>query len=103
MSRTLNRKHALAMRKQLLIAESELNRIRLAAATAGLHAGLHTMAHGATTVGAIASSTAMLATNLAAIPRKKHTGGTKSLWLQTGLYAAVLISSAWLALIPRKT
>lgn len=103
MLRNLNRRDALDLRKRLLIAESELNRIQLSAAKSGMNSGLHTIAHGATTVGAIASSAVMLATCLAAIPRRQQTASTKSMCLQTVLDGAVLISSVWLALIPRKT
>ncbi len=103
MQRNLNRMNALELRKQLLIAESELNRIRLTAERTALHAGLKTITHGATTVGTIASSAAILATNLAAVPRKQHAAGTNSFWLHTALYGAVLISSVWLALLPRKS
>lgn len=101
MPQNLNRINELDLRKRLLIAESELNRTQLTAAKAGLHCGLHTVTHGVSTVGAIASSAAMLATSLAAIPCKQHNAGKKSLCMQTVLYGAVLISSVYLALNPR--
>jgi hypothetical protein len=95
--------NALELRKQLLIAESELNRIQLRAERAALHSGLHTITHGASTVGALASSAAILATHLATIPRKQPAAGTNASGLKTVLYGAVLISSVWLAVIPRKS
>lgn len=103
MLRNINRIDALDVRKRLLIAESELNRIHLSAAKSGMTSGLQTIAHGVTSVGAIASSAAMLATSLAAGTRRQHSASTTSLSLQTVLHGAVLISSLWLALIPRKT
>ncbi len=103
MQRNVNRMNALELRKQLLIAESELYRIQLTAETAALHSGLHTVIHGVSKAGAIVSSAAVLATNLSAIPRKQHATGTNTLWLQTVLDGAVLVSSVWLALMPRKT
>jgi len=94
--------NARELRKQLLIAESEINRIQWTAEKAALHSGLHTITHGVTSVGAIASSVVMLTSNLAAIPRKQRIAGTKTSRLQTMLNGAVLISSVWLALLPRK-
>ncbi len=93
---------ALELRKQLLIAESELNRIQLSAENAALHSGVHTFTNGVTTIEAIASSAAMLATNLASIPRTQHAAGTKTERLQIVLDGAVLISSIWMTLNPRK-
>jgi len=103
MLRNLNRIDALELRKQLLIAESDLNRLQLSAAKSGMTSGLHTIAHGVTSVGALASSAAMLATSLAAGKRRQHRASTQSLSLQTVLHGTALIASVWLALIPRKT
>lgn len=79
MQRNVQRMNALQLRKQLLIAESELNRIQFRAASAAVHSGLHTITHGATTVGAMAASAAILATDLAAaISRKQPAAGTNT-------------------------
>lgn len=95
--------NTLELRKRLLIAESEINRIQLTAEKNTLQSGLHTITHGVTAAGAMASSIVMLTTNLAAIPRAHQAIGTKPSRLQTILNGAVLISSIWLALLPRKT
>jgi hypothetical protein len=102
MARRIKGMSALELRKHLLIAESDLNRLQLMEESAALHSGVHTLTDGATKVESIASSTAMLASNLAAIPRAQHANGTTKAWLQTALDGAVLISSVWLALGPRK-
>ena len=102
MSRNGKHMNALECRKQLLIAESDLNRIQLTADKAALHTGLRTMNHGATTFGAIAATAAVLATQWRAIPRTPPAAGAHTGWLHRTLYGAGLISSVWLALLRRK-
>ena len=103
MPRNIKSMNALDVQKQLLIAESDLNRIQLADETAALHSGVHAITHGVKTAGGIAASAAMLANTLAVIPHSHHAADTKTVRLQLVLYGAVLISSVCLALIPRKT
>ena len=93
---------ALESRKQLLIAESELNRAQLVEEMAGLKADVHALAGRAKSIGLIASSATALLVGLAAFRRKKPPpAGEKRGWLQTVLKGAGLISSLWLAFRPQ--
>lgn len=103
MSDTYTGMKPLELRKQLLVAESDLNRLQWAAESASLTAGLHSLTHGASSVGAMASSAMHLAADLTAIPHKRHAVGKKTLRLQAVLNGTVLISTIWLALLSRKT
>jgi hypothetical protein len=88
----------LELRKQLLIAESELNRAQLAGDMAALTAGVRTLTDRAKTFGSIASSAAVLVAGLAALKRgKAGDADAKPSWLQTILKGAGLISTLWLA------
>ena len=92
----------LESRKQLLIVESELNRVQLAGDMAALKADVRTLAHRAKSFGSIASSVAMLVAALAAFQRGKPAdAGAKRSWLQLILKGAGLISTIWLALRPQ--
>ena len=92
------RLNPLESRKQLLIAESELNRAQLAGDMAALTAGGHTLTDRAKSFGSIASSAAVLVAGLAAFRRGKLAGAdAKPSWLQTLLKGAGLISTFWLA------
>jgi hypothetical protein len=98
MSGKYPRMNPLESRKQLLIAESELNRAQLVGDLAALAAGVRTLTDRAKSFGTIASSAAVLVAGLAAFRRGKaaHAEGRPS-WLQTILKGAGLISSLWLA------
>ena len=89
---------SLAARKQLLIAESELNRIQLAADVAMLKAELRAFGVRAKSFRSIASSAAMLVIGLA---RGRQTGSenrpAKLSWPQTLLKGVGLISDVWAA------
>lgn len=86
------------LQKQLLIAESELNRAQMVEDLTGLTAGVRTLARRAKSFGSIASSAAMLAAGLAACRRGKPAdANAKPSWLQPVLKGASLISSFWLA------
>ena len=88
----------LESRKQLLIAESELNRAQLAGDMAALTAGVRTLTDRAKSFGSIASSAAVLVAGLAAFRRGKPMGAdAKPSWLRTILKGAGLISTFWLA------
>ena len=88
----------LESRKQLLIAESELNRAQLAGDVAALTAELRALRDRANSFGSIASSAAVLVTGLAAFRRGKPVGaGAKPSWLRTILKGAGLFSTFWLA------
>jgi hypothetical protein len=88
----------LESRKQLLIAESELNRAQLAGDLAALAAGVRTVTDRAKSFSAIASSAAVLVAGLAAFRRgKPPDADANSSWLQTILKGAGLIPTLWLA------
>ena len=92
----------LESRKQLLIVESELNRVQLAADAAALKADVRTVLGRAKSFSTIASSAAMLLSALSAFRRRPSAqaaeGGAKRSWLQILLRGAGLLSSIWLAL-----
>jgi len=88
----------LELRKQLLIAESELNRVELAGDLAALTAGVRTISRRARSFGSIASSVAVLIAGLAAFQRgRRENPGARRSWLQIILKAGGLISTLWLA------
>ena len=88
----------LELRKELLIAESELNRAQLAGDMAALTAEVRTLTDRAKSFGSIASSAAVLVAALAAFKRGKPVDAdTKPSWLKTILKGAGLISTLWLA------
>ena len=92
------RLNPLESRKQLLIAESELNRAQMAGDMAALTAGVRTFTDRAKSFGSIASSAAVLVAGLAAFRRGKPAGANaKPSWLRTILKGAGLISTFWLA------
>lgn len=94
---------SLASRKQLLIAESELNRAQLAGDLAALKTGVCALAGRAKSLGSIASSAMMLVAGLAAFRRGKTVAAdAKPSWLQTILKSAGLISTLWLAFRSRR-
>jgi hypothetical protein len=88
----------LELRKELLIAESELNRAQLAGDMAALTAEVRTLTDRAKSFGSIASSAAVLVAALAAFKRGKSVDAdAKPSWLKTILKGAGLISTLWLA------
>ena len=92
----------LQSRKQLLLAESELNRAQLAGDMAALTADVRALTGRAKTFGLIASSATALLVGLAAFRRKKSApAGGKPSWLSTILEGAGLVSSLWLAFRPQ--
>jgi hypothetical protein len=98
MSGKSTRVNPLQLRKQLLLAESELNRDQLVADMAELKAGLHIIKERAQSFDTIASSAAVLVIGLAALKRgRPESPGAKASWLQTLLKGTGLISTLWLA------
>lgn len=88
----------LESRKQLLIAESELNRAELVGDLAALKTGVRTLTDRAKSFGSIASSAAVLVAGLAAFRRAKSApADANPSWLQTIFKGAGLISTLWLA------
>jgi hypothetical protein len=90
-------------RKQLLIAESELNRTHLVGDGTALTEDLHRLTARAKSFGSIASSAAVLVAGLAAFQRGRPVdAGAKTSWRQTILKGAGLISTVWLAFRSRR-
>ena len=84
-------------RKQLLIAESELNRAQLVQDWKLMADAVHMLADEAHTVRSIASAAASLVTGLASFRRKKSTpAAAKSSWWQTVLTGVRAASTLWL-------
>ena len=87
----------LGLRKQLLIAESELSRAQLIGDMAALTADVHALTDRARSFGSIASLAAVLVVGLAAFRRAKSAAAaTNPSWPQTILKGARLISTLWL-------
>ncbi len=90
------RLNPLELRKQLLIAESELNRAQLVEDMAALTEGVRTLTDRAKSFGSIASSAAMLVAGLAAFRRSRSApADEKPLWWQTILKGAQLAGTVW--------
>ena len=90
--------NSLHSRKELLIAESELNRAQLVGHLAALTTDVRKFSDRARSFGAIASSAAVLVTGLVALQRiRTGSGGAKAGWRQTIAKGAGLVSTLWLA------
>jgi hypothetical protein len=89
-------------RKQLLIAESELNRRQLVQEWQTMANNVCALANRARTISSFASAAASLVAGLAFFQRKKiPTGrGEKPSWWRTILKSAGLFSTFWLAFHP---
>jgi hypothetical protein len=96
------RLNPLESRKQLLIAESELNRAQLIQEWQAMADGVRSVAARARTISSVASTAASLVVSLASFRRKKAApAAEKPSWLQTILKGAGLISTFWLAFRPQ--
>jgi len=96
------RLNRLESRKQLLLAESELNRAQLFVDMATLSAEVCALTDRAKSLGSLASSAAMLVAGLAAFRRGKAAdAGAKPSWFKRILKGAGVVSSLWLALRSR--
>jgi negative regulator of sigma E activity len=94
----------LESRKQLLIAESELNRVKMIQEWQAMAEGVRTFGARVKSVGSIASATALLVAGVAAFRRGKSVDAAaeKPSWFKTALKGAQLASSVWLALRARR-
>jgi hypothetical protein len=93
----------LQSRKQLLLAESELNRAQLVRECRTMIDGIHTLVHHAKSFYSVASTAAVLVAGLAALRRRKTAEtAPKRSWLQTIFKGAGLISTLWMSLRSRK-
>jgi hypothetical protein len=92
----------LELRKQQLIAESELNRAGFSEEWQTLAHGVCSQAHRVRTIGAWASSAALLVAGVAALRRgPRVVEAATSVWFPTVLKGARLASAIWLAFRPR--
>ena len=88
----------LELRKELLIAESELNRARLMDEWEAATEWHRTLSAGVRTMGSVASAAALLVSGVRAFRRKRAPqNGTGASWLQAIIQGAGLISSLWTA------
>jgi hypothetical protein len=102
MFETSSRLNPLESRKELLLAESELNRARMIEDVAALSADIHALADRAKSFDTIASSAAVLVSGLAAFQRGKSADAdAKPSWLRTIVKGAGLVSNLWLAFRPK--
>lgn len=93
--------NALESRKRLLVAESELNRAELSGDLTAVTAGARTVVERARSLGAVASTVAVLAAGLAAYRRaRRAAGGAKPTRWRSLVNGAGLVSTLWLALRP---
>ena len=89
--------NALASRKKLLVAESELNRAQLVQEWQAIADIAHALKDRAKTIGTLASA-AILVTGLTGFGhRKTAPAAEKSSWLQTVLKGAGLVFTLWQA------
>lgn len=96
------RVNPLESRKQLLVAESEINRAQLLQEWAAIAGGVSDLAHRARTFGADTSAAALLAAGLRAFRGNQSVPATaKPSRLETVLKGARLACSIWLALLDR--
>jgi hypothetical protein len=94
--------NALESRKQLLIAESELNRAQLAQEWRTMADSVHSIASHAKTVSSLVLSGASLISGLLALRRiKSASAGKKRPWWQALLKGAQWVGSLWLESRPR--
>ena len=89
----------LKSRKQLLIAESELNRAQLVQELETIKDKVHSLASQARTISSLASAAATLIAGFASFRRKKESApaAEKPSWLQTIVKGAGLVSTIWTA------
>lgn len=99
---TTSRLNSLESRKQLLVAESELNRAGLSEEWQAMTRSVRDLAHEVKTIAAWASSAALVVAGVSALRRDSPRSGTvKSSWFQKILKGARVASTLWLALRAR--
>ena len=86
----------LASRKQLLLAESELNRAQLVQEWQTMAGEVHAFTRQAKTVGSLAAAIASLVAGLAVFRHKKPAPAAEpSAWWQTLVKGAGMVGSVW--------
>jgi hypothetical protein len=89
--------------KQLLVAESELNRHQMVQEWCSLREGAQGMAGRAKSIGSVVSVTGMLMAGLGGLWRSKNlVAGGKTFWLPMIFKGAQVAASAWLAFRARR-
>jgi hypothetical protein len=88
----------LQQQKELLIAESELNRAQLREDWCAITHGVRHLGAGLQSVSSLASVAALLVTALASFRRARaEATGAKTSWIDVALKGAKLASSVWMA------
>jgi len=91
----------LVSRKQLLIAESELNRAQLVQEWRTMRGEVHALTESARTVSSIATAVATLVAGLSSFRHKKTApAAEKPSWWQTVLKGAGVVSTLWQSFRP---
>jgi hypothetical protein len=89
----------LQLRKELLVAESELNRAQLVEEWQAMTDGVRTLGARVKSISTLASGAALVAAAVSAYRRgRASTNGAKSSWLQMALKGAKIAGPIWLAL-----
>jgi hypothetical protein len=102
MSEKNSHMNPLESRKQLLLAESELNRAQMVEDLTALKSDVNALVDHVKSFKSIASSAAVLVSGLADFQREKPANGDgKSHWLRRLIKGAGLISKLWLAFRPK--
>jgi hypothetical protein len=98
MLRKMPRVNPLQLRKDLLVAESELNRAQLIEEWQAMTAGVRTLGARVKYVGTLASAAGLLVAGVSAFRRGRASpNGAKFSWLETALKGAQVAGSIWLA------
>lgn len=98
-----SRLNPLESQKQLLIAESELNRVQLLEEWQAMTDGVQNLTDRVKSVGSLASVGALLFAGMSAFRRGKSVvTGVKPSWFQSALKVTKVVGSIWLAFRARK-
>ena len=88
----------LESRKRLLIAESEINRVRIQEEWQAMTGGIRSLADRVKSVSSLASAAALLVAGVSAFRRGKSVDAdVKPSWFQSALKGAELAGTLWLA------
>lgn len=97
------RVNLLAARKQLLLAESDLNRAQMIQEGRDINAEIHSLTHRVKQIAAMVSIITSLMAALSASRQPSTSPVNKSSWWQTLVNSTGLISSLWLTFRSRRT
>lgn len=86
----------LQQQKELLIAESELNRAQLREDWCAMTAGVHTLTTRMKSIGTLASAAALVVSAISGYRRERAASAAAS-WIDTALKAVKVAGSVWLA------